>query len=265
MILATKLGESDEMKWRNIRPVQPFFLLFSIFASAGCMTAPAEKPPAVMVAARTAEPITLDGQLDEAVWSSAAAYSLTLSEDRSANGQKLQEGGHVRLAWDEKNLYVAFELEDSDVVAEGVENQLHHYGFGDVSEVFLRPAKSTWYWEFYATPHGLKTEFFFPGRGRLGIPSSFEDFTGNLRVAGNVDGTFNDWKNRDRGWSSEFAIPVADITQYGDAFGPGSEWRVLFGRYNYSLYFDEVENSAAPTIPQTDFHALPHYAVLKFE
>ena len=53
-----------------------------------------------------------------AVWQQAPAYELNLSQDKLDAGQTLKEGGRVRLAYDDKYLYAAFEYVDSDVVAE---------------------------------------------------------------------------------------------------------------------------------------------------
>ena len=205
-------------------------------------------------------PIQIDGQLREPIWQQTAAYALQLPQAPA------KESGRVRLAWDDEALYVAIEFDDSDIVAEGDQDQLHHYEMGDVAELFLRPVDSTWYWELYATPHGRKTEFFFPGRGRLGVPSCFGG--GNrrdLRVAATVDGTLNHWRDRDRSWTAEFAVPAKDLTEYGNQFGPGSQWHMLLARYNYSRYLAHRELSTAPALPELNFHALEGYAVLKFE
>ena len=221
---------------------------------------------AVMLVPRTTSPILIDGRLDEPVWQQATAYPLSTSRDKMAAGFQIQESGSVRLAWDDKALYVAVEFEDSDIVAEGQQDQLHHYELGDVAEVFLRPVGSTWYWELYATPHGHKTEFFFPGRGRLPLPSCFGNQNQrNMRVAATNRGSINDWTDRDHSWSAEFAVPIADLTEYGNKIGPQSQWHALVARYNYSRYLDRREHSSAPTLSELDYHRLEDYAVLKFE
>jgi len=229
--------------------------------ATGCAT---HRPaaPAVMRAAHATAPVRIDGVLDDPVWRTAQSCPLQLSLDNA--GQSLAEGGRAWLAWDASNLYVAVTFEDSDIVAEGREDQLHHYSLGDLVEVFVKPADQTWYWELYATPPGRKTSFWFPGRGRLGLPSCFA-YTCGLRVAATVDGTLNDWKDRDRSWSAELAIPAADLTAPGGGFGPGSAWRVMVSRYNYSRYLPHVELSMAPALSRTDYHRYEDYAILEFE
>lgn len=224
----------------------------------------AEPQQAVMVANYTAQPITIDGKLDEPVWQTAEVYETNLSLDRQANEDTMNEGGKVRVAWDDTNLYVAIDFVDSDIVAEGNEDQLHHYKLGDLAEVFVKPADQTWYWELYATPGGKKTTFFFPSKGRMGLPSNFEyQFQkGQLRVAAQVNGTVNDYSDKDTNWTAEFAIPISELTSRGEKFGPDSEWTIFVGRYNYNYYLEAVELSMSPALSRTSYHLTDEYAKL---
>ena len=218
-----------------------------------------------MQAHYTATPITLDGRLDEPIWRTATAYAMNLGDDMAAKGATLQDGGEARFAWDDTHLYVGIRLDDGDIVAESDEDQAHHYQTGDVAEVFLKPENNTWYWELYATPHGRKSHFWFAGRGYVGLPSIAE-YDMELDVAARIDGTLNNWRDRDTGWTAEMAIPIAELTRHGDAFGPGSQWRVLVARYNYSRYIDlrSAELSMTPKLHATDYHRHEDYGVLEF-
>lgn len=157
---------------------------------------------------------------------------------------------------------MAVSFTDSDVVAEGTEDGQHHYKLGDVAELFLWPEDHPWYWELYVTPACKYTSFFFPGPGRLGLPSAFDNHA-VLEVAAHVRGTLNDWSDRDRGWTAEMAVPVAALTQRGEVWGPGASWRVLVGRYNYSAHLPSVELSCLPKISRTNFHLRDEYGVLE--
>jgi len=121
-----------------------------------------ELPIATLVAKYTNKPVVVDGKLDDPCWKTATVYRLGLSADKSTEGLELKEGGEVRFAWDDNYLYLAASFEDSDVVAEGKEDGLHHYKLGDLCELFLKPENKSWYWELYVTPRGNKTTFFFP-------------------------------------------------------------------------------------------------------
>ena len=148
-------------------------------------------------------------------------------------------------------------------MAEGKVDNLHHYKFGDVCELFLKPAGNSWYWELYATPNNKKTAFWFPSRGRLGLPSGFEDNRCGLKVASQCIGTLNDWTDIDDGWTVEMAISIDDLTARGDKFGIGTDWRILVGRYNYSKYLDNRELSMVPELSQINFHLFEEYAILR--
>lgn len=112
------------------------------------------------------------------------------------------------------------------------------------------------------TPLGKKTSFWFPGRGRMGLNSCFRYKCG-LQVASKSNGTVNNWKDKDRYWTAEIAMPIRDLTAKGEKFGPGTKWRILIARYNYSRYLSRKELSMFPQLLQTKFHLYEEYGVLK--
>lgn len=231
---------------------------------SGCITAPplaqVAAPPEIQ-AFYTPDDLVVDGRLDEAIWKRAPAYALTLPADRTAAGEVLQEAGTVRFAWNERHLYLAVSFDDADVVAEGEEDGEPHFAKGDVAELFLWPEPHPWYWELYATPHNRQSSYFFPSPGRM-LPSCFKNHL-QLKVAAQIQGTLNDWSDRDAGWTAEMAVPVAELTRRGEVWGPDAVWRVLVGRYNYSVYLPKPELSATPLLSKTSYHLRNEYARLK--
>ncbi len=260
-----------------------------------CMTAPltllscvaTTGPPATppVVAARTEAPpaavppprlgplprvadggITLDGRLDEPAWQQALRVELT--PPGGPNVRPPAESAVAYLLQDAKHLYCGFEVVDSDVVQEDSRDQQHHYLSGDVVELFLKPADADGYWELYATPAGGRTTFYYPGRGRFGLASNLSD-TAGLRTAITVDGTLNDWTDRDRGWTAELAVPLARLFQHTDAHTPegdagaGTDWRVALGRYNFSRYLSLVELTAYPRFRRPLLHRYEQWAHLQ--
>lgn len=219
-----------------------------------------------MVAIRARVPLEIDGKLRASTWKDCRPYTFALPQSEIATHRKLEEGGEVRLAWDEHCFYVGLRLTDSDVVAEGETSQLMHNGLGDVCEVLLKPERQTWYWEFHVTPVGQKATFFFPGRGRLGLPSCIAN-TYPVRTAARVEGDLNDWRTRDQGWTAEMAIPLSVLSAHGDVFAPGEPWRILIGRYNYSRFLTTrgPELSTSPQISRPDFHRHEEYAKLELQ
>lgn len=218
-------------------------------------------PPALH-AKYTAEPIELDGRLDEGIWATATRYPLSLSRENQEEGEILVDGGTVQLAHDDDYLYVAVDFQDSDLAAEGEKDHEHHYQLGDVAEVFIKPRGESWYWEMYVTPQGHKTAFFFPGRGRLGLPSHFEAADIGLDVAAEVTGTLNDWRDRDTGWTGEMRFPKADFSDVGVPFNADEPWSILVARYNYSRYLSHKEYSMCPPLSEINYHLYEEYADL---
>lgn len=217
----------------------------------------------VMYASYTASPLLVDGILDEDVWKKTAVYNMDLADDSSAGGKVVEEGGQIRLAWDDEYFYVGISFEDSDIAAEGQADQIRHYDFGDVAELFLKPANHTWYWELYVTPLSMKSSYCYPGRGRLGLSRGVEDYKCGLKVAAQYIGTCNNWQDKDKSWTAEMAMPIRDLTARGETFGPQSDWRILVARYNYSRYLKEIELSMTPRLSKTLYHSLEEYAVLR--
>jgi len=248
------------------KTVQAICVLGSILFAAGCATIPDDSVSeacTTVIALYTDVPVRMDGRLDDPVWRDAPAYPLHLAADVDPGGlDDVQEPGEARFAWDDDNLYIAIHYTDSDVVAEGEHDNDMHFTMGDVGEVFIKPDGNTLYWELYVTPHGMKSAFFFPSWSRS-LPSSF-DYTMDLHVAAKVDGSLNDWTDRDKGWTGEMAIPRAELEQYGDAF-PGEGWSILVARYNYGRYLEKqgAELTMMPRLPMTSYHYHPGYARLE--
>lgn len=240
-----------------------FLLVACVVVSLGCAKKHEAPKRKVVVAKFTTTPVTLDGKLDDAAWKSAIAYQLTTGLNKPKDKRAFTERGEAMFAWDDNFFYVGVRFTDSDVVAEGEGDQLHHYRMGDVAELFLKPVDQTWYWELYVTPKGKKTSFWFPGRGRLGLESCYQYKCG-LQVAAQVDGTLNNWQDKDKGWTAEMAMPISDLTANGESFGPKANWLVLLARYNYSRYLPWSQLSAiTPLGKRPNFHLHERYAVLK--
>ena len=247
----------------------PAVSIFALFIFTGCaaqrQAVIAEQQSLVVMKAKYADtPIVVDGRLDEPVWGRTDVYTMNLADDRSAEAAEIEENGRVRLAWDDEYFYVGVEFDDSDIVAEGENDQLMHFKLGDVCELFLKPAEKTWYWELYVTPLGKKSSFWFPGRGRMGLPGNFKYECG-LDVAAQCEGTLNNWADTDKCWTAEMAVPVRDLTAHGEDFSAGADWRILVARYNYGRYLKcyGAELTMTPKLSRTRYHLLEEYAILE--
>jgi len=237
---------------------------------AGCATESgagknASERPA-MIAKHTKTPIVIDGKLDEPVWRKAPAYPYHLADDRDPEKKDaVQEAGEVRLAWDDKNLYMAARFTDSDVVAKGEKRNELHFLKGDTAELFLKPLTNTIYWELYVTPNSQTSTFCFPSFERRNEPGAFQ-YQMEIHVAGRVDGTLNDSSDTDLEWTGEMAVPRAELERWGDRF-PGYGWTILAARYNYSknLKGEGSELTMTPRLKATNYHDHSGYALLKLK
>lgn len=226
-----------------------------------------------MRAARAATAPVIDGKLDDAVWQNAPAYPLHRPRDQREFSDTLHANGTVRFAWDDRYFYFAAQFDDDDVISYKDEDDDYLFRYGDLAELFIGPADNTWYWELYASPLGRQATIFWSGMGNLvdwpedfrapGVPTGILKDV-RFEVAATVDGTLNDWRDVDKGWVVEMAVPVSELTKMGDAWGAGTNWLVFVGRYNYSRYLQDVniEYATSPLITKTGFHRKKEYAKL---
>lgn len=227
--------------------------------SFGCSVLPERDLP-VLTAVWSESPVVPDGLPDDAVWSRCESYPLQLPCDRRTAPDCFQ-GGTVKLAYDERYLYVLAELQDDDIAQYGTENHTLLFNTGDVLELFLWPENGTRYWEFHGTPNGCYAAFMFSGPGRRILEAALRpELEFPTGVA--LHGTLNNDLDMDRGWTIELAVPLAELTKYGDKLD--DKWRILVARYNYSKTLPALEYSASTRLPLTDFHRGDWYGRLRF-
>ena len=249
-------------------------LMILLSAVVLAVTLQAQEVRPVMTAKYISRTLKIDGKMSDPAWAEASAYSLELPLKIYANqpesmqkvlGTELREKGEVKLLWNDEYLYVAARFEDSDVVADGKEDQTLHCNTGDLIEVFLKPETDTYYWEIYGTPNEKKTCIFYPGRGRHFLPSDFDASPSDIIVKTSIDGTFNNWKDKDKSWTVELAIPIKKLTEYGAKFDDSAKWTILVSRYNYSRYLTWKELSAFPLLSNANYHLNEEYARLNLQ
>ena len=213
---------------------------------------------------RTRGPIVVDGELGEADWK-AAPRSPRFSD--LIHGVPGIHDTRAAVLWDDLNLYVGYWVEEPFVEGSLTERDSLIYKNNDV-ELFI--AGSDAYYELEINSLGTIYEVFFiweaayerAGYARLpefdrtreGVrPWNGVRFKNHprgprigfwrydlpgLRSAVRVDGTVNDNKDRDRGWSVEIAIPwqgLADLARPDARALPprnGDTWRMDFSRFN---------------------------------
>jgi hypothetical protein len=219
------------------------------------------------VCSRASSPIHVDGKLDEEAWRQAIPLAFDIPRDQQQQGLTLEEKGTGRVLWDDQYLYVAFDFVDSDVVANGTEDDQEHHNLGDVAEIFLKPTDQTWYWEFHVTPAGYVSTYWHVGRGRFGLQGENSHIKPRfIQAAAQVHGTLNDWRDRDQGWTAEVAIPWSKLDRFGEKPDVKANWTILLARYNYTRYRTQAtgpELSSWPVLSRAAYHLVEQYAPLK--
>ncbi len=239
-----------------------------LFVCLAVSTATAEtaktKPPAKVVAEAvyTSLPIKFDGKLDDPAWKTAPGY--TFHAQIAEN--KIRQNGIIKFLWNDKYLYIGAELDDDDLVQNNLKDQQHHYRTGDVLEVFLRQPGDTLYWELYSTPAGNRTSFLILG-GRSMIGGDKDIVMKGLKVASVMDGTLNNWHDKDKKWTTEMIVPISELALKGGKIKPGEVWRFFVTRINFTRYYRFREVSCvADYNPKiiTAHHGQDHWGRLVF-
>jgi hypothetical protein len=232
------------------------------------MTTPYGAPESDLVhyqCRRTPRPPRLDGRLDSECWKTA---------ERSPRFVDLVSGKpgflDTRMAarWDDESLYIAYWIEEPDVRAHLTERDSFIWMENDV-ELFI--AGPDCYYEFQINARGTIYEVFYIWQDALKRGGPFDrpefeptthpvdvlggfqdasrygkhlrgrrwafmdwDFPG-LRWAVAVDGTLNDDRDIDRGWTVELAFPWAGMKTLAQGRPlpprPGDVWRMDFSRF----------------------------------
>jgi hypothetical protein len=211
---------------------------------------------------RTTVGIEVDGYLNESIWTNAP-WSPRFHD--ILTGAPTIHDTRACVLWDEENLYVAFRVEEPFVHAKFTNRNDYIYQDNDV-ELFIAGRDA--YYEFEINAFNTTYEVFFiweesyeaggfakapefersklrpfngvdfkihPRGKRLG---NFQWFFPGMKTAVAIDGTINDDKDRDRGWTVELAFPWRGMEWLAKAdnraLPPRDQdvWRMDFSRFN---------------------------------
>jgi Carbohydrate-binding family 9 len=217
-------------------------------------------------ALRTDEKIVVDGKLDEGCWKRAPRSPEFVD---LIHGTPAIHSTQAAVMWDDEYLYVGYWIEEPMIQATFTKRDSRIYLDNDV-ELFIAGADA--YYEFEINSYGTIYEGLFVWQDnfdlkgyskvpeldqkRLGV--TFQPFNGvglsthprgkrwaylkwdfpDLKSAVWIDGTLNNAKDRDRGWTVELAVPWKGMKLLAMADNrplppkPGDVWRMDFSRFN---------------------------------
>ena len=227
------------------RPRRPAALRRTSRRSRGQGAArPRQGAPAEYECRSTETPITIDGKLDEAAWKDAQVidhfYLPWLPQPRLS-----RTATKARLLWDREYLYFSAEMEDTDLYADVTEHDGMTWD-NDVFELFFKPStEKAGYYEFQVNAAGTVMDMFLPRRNAGGYNRFKADGDFHVEAKVRLDGTLNDWRDKDRGWTVEGRIPC-DFLRTGGRPAVDERWKFALCRYDYSVDFEGPELSTAP-------------------
>jgi hypothetical protein len=211
---------------------------------------------------RIAQPITIDGKLDEPVWQRAPQSPRFID---ILTGAPTIHDTRSTVVWDATNLYLAYRIEEPFLHAKYTNQNDPIYYDNDV-EFFIAGRDA--YYEFEINAFNTCYEVFFIwqdayeksgfsaapefARSKL-VPFNGVDFKTHPRgprlghfnwiypgrkTAVHLDGTINKDDDRDRGWTVELAFPWRGLEWLAKAENrslpprEGDLWRMDFSRFN---------------------------------
>jgi hypothetical protein len=204
--------------------------------------------------------IKLDGKLDEPVWSEAQSSNALVN---TMNGSPAEPNVRVKSAWDEKNLYVAFDVKD-DLLKSKFTSDDDHLWEQDCVEIMLDPdGDGKNYFELQVSPRNKHFDTRYDSR-RKPQPFGHVDWNAGMVTGVEVKGTVDDDK-ADTGYVAEIAIPWSAFAKGEPAHQApkaGDSWRVNF--YVMDARNDDMRAVGWSPPKVGDFHVPKRFGKLNF-
>lgn len=234
-------------------------ILLVFFFCSACLVYGNEEPN-IYICRRKDGKLNFDGNLNEPVWrDKLVAKTFYKSKDLGL----AQYQTEVYAMWDERYLYFGAKMSDEDIVGNFKKRDDAIYN-EDAFEIFIRPNNTKKFiFEFEFSPLGT----IWDGLNSRGLPntSGYREVTTKswnaegLLCAVYINGTINDWSDKDEYWSIEIKIPLKNFTFRNIAQLPkkGDRWSIIFARCESSIYLDNIEYSAS--IPLSKYGVWENY------
>ncbi len=172
-------------------------------------------PPRAYVAYRASAPPRIDGKLDDAAWQ-AVPWTDDFVDIEGDRRLPPRFRSRAKMLWDDRCFYIGAELEEPHVQATYTEHDSYIFHEDNDFEVFLNPEGSNLNYAELEL-NALNTTWDLRLRKPYSAGGQAEDHweIPGLKTAVRVQGTINDPRDVDKGWTIEIAIPweiVAHLT-----------------------------------------------------
>jgi len=200
------------------------------------MTGPFPHPRGY-VCHRATSPVTIDGRLTDPAWADAP-WTEPFVDIEGDKQPKPRFRTRVKMLWDDAALYIAAELEEPHVWATLTEHDAVIFYDNDF-EVFLDPdGDSHLYAELELNARNTTWDLLLtkPYKDKGHAINAWE--IAGLKTAVHVDGTLNDPRDTDRGWTLEIRWPWAGLKELTGVPVPprdADRWRINFSRVEWDV------------------------------
>ena len=242
--------------------MNPRFLAAVLFAAIGSASTVANAEyaddwakmkrlkPLGYVCTRAAKPILVDGRLDDPAWK-AAPWTRNFTDIEGDAKPRPRFRTRAKMLWDDDYFYIAAELEEPHVWGTLTNHDAVIFQDPDF-EVFIDPDGDTHeYYEFEMNVLNTGWDLFLKKPYKDGGPALNSWEIPGLKTAVHVQGTLNDPRDRDRGWTLEIALPWRVLGEHAHRAAPpgeGDQWRVDFSRVEWQI---EIVDGRYRKVPGT--------------
>ncbi len=212
--------------------------------------------------------IKVDGKLDEEAWKMAASTGSFVHVGKGGKDDKSPVQGIAKLLWDDKGLYVGFDVKDKDIVGGfKTTDKDPHLWTKDTVEIMIDPdgdGDNKDYYEIQIGPQNLVFDSQFEGyntpRGGKDGPFGHEEWSAKLSSAVTVNGTLDKSGDEDEGYVVEAMIPWTSLDKAKQAPPKfGDEWRMNF----YAMQ-NNGGVAWSPILGQGNFHKASRFGRVLF-
>jgi hypothetical protein len=217
---------------------------------------------------RARGPITVDGKMDEASWKNAEVQPL-------ANFFRLdkpveRQNSKFRMLWDDTNLYLFYECEDTSLTARETNFDGRTY-MDDCAEFFVIPAPDSVYMHFGFEINITEVRYDYIVLWRFYNNRTFfiSGYNPEYKVKTIYNGTLNNDKDKDKGWTMEFAIPMSAFSNFNGVARakPGVKWAFQAVRQDRN-FVDDRFRSTSTLFPiynlRLDVHQPAQFGLMEF-
>jgi hypothetical protein len=177
---------------------------------------------------KTFESMAIDGKLNEDIWQKTEARNLEYfyRVEKPEDAQQTT----FRMLWDEKNIYVFFELKDKYLTVRETKRDGEPY-LDDCAEIFFitAPDSLDTHFGYELNLNKASNDFIYFNDYYNGNDVVFKTFNPDFEVEVTYEGTINDNSDIDVGWTMEMAIPISNFGELGqvEPVITGNQWAFL--------------------------------------